>query len=204
MTTYYISVDVETASLIPNTYSLLSVGAVLMDDEGYEHTFHSVMGGIQTSDIDWEPTTYDWWIHPDQQDARHRINALASHVVPYKTQLLNAAEEFYDWLWAIKGEGGNLMFVGWPASFDYPYVQLFFKNAGLDNPFNYRTVDVKSYACGVLGLPFDCNRDQLPDWFEPVPEMPHDALSDAIAQAVVFGRLMNYREGNTWKNTKPQ
>jgi hypothetical protein len=99
----------------------------------------------------------------------------------------------------LKGEDGNLIFVGWPASFDYPYVQLLFKAAGLQNPFNYRTVDIKSYACGILGLPFDCNRDEFPDWFEPVSEYPHDALSDAIAQAVVFGRLMNYRNGNTWK-----
>jgi DNA polymerase III epsilon subunit-like protein len=194
MTTHYISVDVETASLIPNTYSLLSVGAVLVDEDGHDDYFHSVMGGIQTQDIEWEPETYDWWIHPDQTDARHRINALASHVIPYKTQLLNAAEDFYDWCMDIKGEENTLMFVGWPASFDYPYVQLFFKNAGLTNPFSYRTIDVKSYACGKLGLPFDCDRSAFPDWFEPKPEMPHDALSDAMAQAETFARLLDYEK----------
>lgn len=203
MTTYYISVDVEAASLVPHPYSLLSVGAVLMDGDGYENWFHEVIGGVKTSDVIWESDTYDWWTHPDQENARHRIDALASTVIPYKTQLLNTADTFWDWLMNIKGTDGNLMFVGWPASFDYPYIQLLFKNANLANPFNYRTVDVKSYACGILGLPFDCERSEFPDWFEPVPELPHDALSDAMAQAVVFGRLMNYRNGSTWKNTNP-
>jgi len=195
--TTYISIDVEAASLIPNTYSLLSVGAVIMDGEGYERNFHEVIGGVGTSDVEWEEDTYNWWTSIEQEDARHRIDALASSVVPYKTQLLNTADNFWDWCMNIGDP--NLMFVGWPASFDYPYIQLLFKAAGLKNPFNYRTIDVKSYACGILNLPFDCERSALPDWFEPRPELPHDALSDALAQAVVFGRLMNYREGVTWQ-----
>jgi DNA polymerase III epsilon subunit-like protein len=188
--TTYISVDVETASLVPRTYSLLSVGAVVVDD-ALETSFHSVIGGVNTSDVEWQPETYDWWIHPDQEDARHRINALASSVIPYKIQLLNVAEEFYDWLMAF--EEDNLMFVGWPASFDYPYCQLLFENAGLSNPFNYRTVDIKSFACGILGVPFDSPREDFPEWFQDKPELPHDALSDAIAQAKVFKKLIEHR-----------
>jgi hypothetical protein len=154
--------------------------------------FHEVIGGVDTPDVEWEQDTYNWWTAPEQENAKHRINALASSVVPYKTQLLNVADKFYDWLMTLGDD--NLLFVGWPASYDYPYIQLLFKAAGLPNPFSYRTVDVKSFACGILDLPFDAPRDAFPEWFQEKPELPHDALSDAIAQAVVFSRLLVHRE----------
>lgn len=188
--TTYVSVDVEAAALIPSTYSLLSVGAVVIEDN-YETTFHEVIGGVNTPDVEWEEDTHNWWTDFEQEDAKHRLNALAPSVVPYRTQILNTADNFHDWLLSLVDK--NLMFVGWPASFDYPYIQLLFKNAGLFNPFNYRTIDVKSFACGILGLPFDAARSDFPDWLEPKPEIPHDALSDAISQAEVFTKLLEYK-----------
>jgi DNA polymerase III epsilon subunit-like protein len=188
--TTYVSVDVEAASLVPNTFSLLSVGAVTVEHDT-NHMYHEVVGGTETADVFWEADTYDWWTDAEQELARTRLNTLAPSIVPYKTALLNMAEHFYDWLIDLDD---NLLFVAWPASYDYPFIQLLFKNAGLPNPFNYRTIDVKSYACGKLGLPFDCDRSEFPDWFEPKPEMPHDALSDAMAQAEIFGRLLDYQK----------
>ena len=183
----FVSVDVEAASLVPNTFSLLSVGACVIDET--DDSFHRVIGGTETPDVEWESETHAWWTHEDQADAMKRLNGRASSVIPYRTELLNVAEDFEIWL---KELDDNLFFVGWPASYDYPFIQLLFKNAGLKNPFNYRTIDVKSYACGKLGLDFGCERSEFPDWFYEEPIMPHDALSDAIAQAIVFSRLLDY------------
>ena len=185
----FISVDVEAASLIPNTFSLLSVGACVVDDPG--DYFHRVMAGTETPDVQWEQETHNWWTHEDQADAMKRLNGKASAIIPYRTEMLNVAEDFHTWLTELDDE---LLFVAWPASYDYPFIQLLFKNAGLKNPFSYRTVDVKSYACGILGLPFNAGHDEFPDFMDNKPEFPHDALSDAIAQAKVFAHLLDLGE----------
>lgn len=185
--TTYVSVDVEAASLVPNTNSLLSVGACAYDGDNNFNLYHRVIGGTQTNGVEWETSTYEWWTDFEQDAARKRLDALAPRVQPYGTELLNTAEDFYDWC---IGLDDNLLFVAWPASYDYPFIQLLFKNAAIPNPFNYRTVDVKSFACGVLGLEFDCDRSEFPEWFAEKPEFPHDALSDSIAQMHVFQKLV--------------
>jgi hypothetical protein len=185
--TIYISVDVEAASLVPNLYSLLSVGACIVDDPG--DCFHRIIAGTETPGVQWEPDTHDWWTHEDQADAMMRLNSKASAIIPYRTEILNVAEDFHTWLTELEDE---LFFVAWPASYDYPFIQLLFKNAWLKNPFNYRTIDIKSYACGKLGKDFGAGHDDFPEWMQDKPEFPHDALSDAIAQARVFSQLLDY------------
>lgn len=189
--TIYVSVDVEAASLIPRTTSLLSVGAVAMRENEEWELYHRVIAGTETNGVEWQSETHDWWTDIEQEVAKHRLNALAPATAPYGVELLNTAEEFYDWCIDLDD---NLLFVAWPASYDYPFIQLLFQNAGVPNPFNYRTIDVKSYGCGKLGLPFDCNRDEFPEWFYEKPEFPHDALSDALAQAYIFQKLLAYRK----------
>lgn len=182
----YISVDVETSSTIPNIRSLLSVGAVDCYDQLF--TFHGIISKTTDPDLFWDDDTYKWW--QSQEEARHRLDALAPTAIPRGTQILNVADDFYGWLQARADE--ELMFVGWPASFDYPFVQLLFQNAGLVCPFSYRTIDVKSYAVGKCGVEFNCSRDELPEFLQDKPEFPHDALSDAMCQAIQFRKLLEY------------
>lgn len=187
----YISVDVETTGLVPGVHSLLSVGAYhLVSGE----KFHGIISSTEShaDELVWEPSTYDWWMHKDQENARNRLSALEGIVnktIPYWTNHLNVAEDFHYWLQQFKGDR---IFVGWPASFDYPFIMNLFHRSDLQNPFNYRTLDVKSYACGKFNVPINCEREALPDWMFEEAEYPHDALSDAIMQAYTFIRLMNH------------
>lgn len=188
----YISVDVETAGLLPGHNSLLSVGAV--DCDNLDNTFHFVISSTDRNDLVWDESTYNWWFDYAQNEARQRLYAFESVVhrtMPYQHVSMNAAESFYDWCIDFDDV---LTFVGWPASFDYPFVQWLFKACDFTNPFHYRTMDIKSYICGVYGEEINCDRDQLPEWINDKPLYPHDALSDAIQQAKVFNKLRDVNQ----------
>ena len=198
--TTYISVDVETVGLVPGYHGLLSVGACLVNNIGEQ--FHEVICPLNTnfvgSFLNVDDDTLDWW--ETQEDANRRLNNKFFEVDrpniltvdDYLIRMQDVAVQFYDWLTTFESP---LMFVAWPASFDYPFIQHMFLSSDMENPFNYRTIDVKSYACGKLGLDFNAERTEFPDWLYEEPDFPHDALSDAIAQATVFTRLLEYNSG---------
>ena len=183
----YISVDVETTGLIPGYNSLLSVGAV--DCDNLENKFHVVLSSTDaySSRLVWDRGTKDWW--NSQEAAKERLNGQflgLDNQFTYNQMHKIAAGEFLKWLVQFED---TRFFVAWPASFDYPYIQHLFLNEGIESPFSYRTIDVKSYACGKFNLPFDAGHDDFPEWLNAKPEFPHDALSDAIQQAIVFNKL---------------
>lgn len=190
----YISVDVETTGLVPGFNSLLSVGAIDLETQ---RTFHFVLSSTTSfpTRLVWDKLTKEWWMN--QVDARNRLNSLfeiqRNNLMPYPSYNQNhkqCAEGFKEWLDFFEGDK---FFVAWPASFDYPYIQHLFLNEGIENPFNYRTIDVKSYACGKLGIPFEMGHDKIAEkypWLYEEPKYPHDALSDAITQCNVFQRLL--------------
>lgn len=183
----YFSVDVETTGLIPGHNDLLSVGVVHVESEA---TFHEIIVDTNYPGLTWDTETWNWWNDIEQRDAKTRMTDLCSTLrrhAPYEANLMNVSEALYDWLLQYNGDK---FFVAWPASFDYPYIQHLFLRANLGNLFNYRTIDIKSYACGKLGLPFNAGHNEFPEWLYEKPEYPHDALSDAIAQANVFKRLI--------------
>lgn len=202
--TTYVSVDVETVGLVPGYHGLLSVGACLVNNIGEQ--FHEVICPLNTNEIfnflNVDIDTLDWW--DTQPAANRRLNSQyfqeghsdrpnIVHLDDYLKSLDLVALQFAVWLAKFDRP---LMFVAWPASFDYPFIQHMFHSSNVENPFNYRTIDVKSYACGKLGIDFNANRSEFPDWLYEEPEFPHDALSDAIAQAIVFTRLLEYNNGS--------
>lgn len=186
----YISVDVETTGTIPGFHSLLSVGACVSDERADNglNTFHHVISGTDDETLNWDMDTYEWWHHPDQKLALDRLNGLAN-VFPesHYSRLTECAYAFADWL--VQFDPPRF-FVAWPSSFDYPFIQSMFNVANTTNLFTYRTIDIKSYACGKLNLDFNCGHNDFPDWMLERPEFPHDALSDSISQLGVFNKLL--------------
>lgn len=190
----YISVDVETTGLVPGFNSLLSVGAIDIESK---RTFQYIISHTTSfnSRLVWDKSTKEWW--HEQYDASVRIRKLydiqhhsAMPPTSYNQNHKECAEHFKEWLDYFQGDK---FFVAWPASFDYPYIQHLFLNEGIENPFNYRTIDVKSYACGKLDIPFEMGHNAIAEkypWLYEEPKYPHDALSDAITQANVFERLL--------------
>jgi hypothetical protein len=83
-------------------------------------------------------------------------------------------------------------FVAWPVSFDFPMLQNFFYRFGVKWPFHYRSLDVKSYMCGKMGVDISASRDALPEGLWIDPEDAHNPYADALAQAQTFNALREY------------
>jgi len=161
--TSYFSVDVETTGTVPGYHSLLSVGAVEIESGD---TFHRIMACVDshTNSLTWDASTMEWWNSNEQEQARLRLRALlgeTNRLIDYGILMLNAAEDFFHWVNEYPGEH---IFVGWPASFDYPFVQHLFLKSGYTSPFSHRTFDIKSFAAGKFNVEIEASRDALPDF----------------------------------------
>ena len=178
----YIHVDVETTSTNTANALVLSIGAI---EEESQETFHRVFHHVDNEQLSWDKGTWDWWHHPDQEQARLRM---IEKYEKHQTSPHNAAHDFHNWVQKFNN-GQPPTFCAWPASFDYPLVVEFLWAYELPSPFHYRTLDVKSYLCGKLGIDIDAPRTAFPQWAEENPQFPHDALSDAIAQMEVFRKV---------------
>lgn len=189
----YISVDVETSGLLVGEFYLLSVGAV--DCDNLDNQFHEVLMPFEARDIHWDKDTKAWWDTQEAASLRltEQWNLQYSDVKPQPWEVFEpACKRFEIWLSQFETP---IFFVAWPASFDYPWVQNWFFETETVNPFSYRTIDVKSYACGKLGIDFNVSHEEMPALMNETPEFPHDALSDAIAQAKVFNSLRKFNSG---------
>jgi DNA polymerase III epsilon subunit-like protein len=184
----YFSVDVETAGRVPGRHDLLSVGIVEVATGRELYVVSSVLGTPEA--IRWERDTFLWWV--TDPEARDELPQLFAE--PVKLSPQSMANEIANFVTSFEGPR---TFVGWPASFDYPFIAELFASANetsffaaVPNPFHHRTVDVKSWACGKFGVPIDATRDQLPGFLNERSERPHHALHDARAQANVFRKLL--------------
>jgi len=180
MSITFFSVDVETTSTNPFKGQLLSVGIVPINGDTLE-----VYDGIHIP-VEYDPdgyidgSTYDWWRQQGDEafqaawDIENRLS---------KTAAAAAASNF------VNRFSDNLkerVFCANPVSFDYPWLQKLFAETGTENPWNHRTVCMRSMYFGITGGVWGENRE-AGNWHHS--ELPHHALSDAQAQAYDFVKM---------------
>ncbi len=180
----YISVDIEAAGPVPSEYSMLSLGACLVD--ALETTFY----------IELRPTT-------------ERFISEALHVSGLSLERLRAtgyepAEAMAllrDWVLRV-ASGRRPVFVGFNATFDWSFVNWYFHVYLGENPFGIGALDIKAYYMGLTGCAWtETTSAQLPPSFRPSRRQTHNALDDAIAQAEIFAKMIEVkRRGNTQNN----
>ena len=124
----FISVDVETSGPIPGEYSLLMIGACLVDDPGVNFTSK---------------------LKPVGDKADPKALAVAGLSL---TELAVTGEEpaaamtrFRDWTDTVCGADGLPVFVGFNAAFDWSFVNYYFHRFVRMNPFGFAALDIKSY-----------------------------------------------------------
>ena len=172
----FISVDVETSGPVPGLYALLSIGACVVDQE--DKTFYIELcppdkalilpGAVAATGIDMD---------------RLRKEGVDPAV---------AAAEFASWICQVSGDI-RPVFAAFNAPFDWPFVNDLFVRIGVDNPFGYTALDMKAFYMGLSGCSWDETRSsRLPEALQPSPVREHHALDDAVAQAMVFGKMLNY------------
>ena len=85
-------------------------------------------------------------------------------------------------------------FVAFPVAFDFAWVNAYFHMFGIDNPFGYQGIDIKSYGMALLGRQFRyMNSDSWPKHWRPTNPFPHRALDDAYEQGLQFRAMLGDR-----------
>jgi DNA polymerase III epsilon subunit-like protein len=172
----YISVDVETSGPNPADCSLLSIGACLVEDPA--RSFY----------VELQPT-------------RPRVDAAATAVHGLSLERLQAEgkpaveamRRFADWIEGVAA-GARPVFVGFNAPFDWMFVADYFHHYLGRNPFGHSALDIKAFYMGATLVPF--SNTSLADLIARFPELHalgHNALQDAIDQASVFRRILEWR-----------
>jgi hypothetical protein len=175
----YISVDVETDGPIPGPNSMLSIGAAAFLEIGpHEATFSANLE--QLPDASPDPATMQWW--STQPEAWERS----------RTDLESAAEamrRFVAWLEAT-AQGRKLVFVGYPAGFDFLFVYWYLIRFVGQSPFSFSALDIKTLGMTVLGCGYrEVSKRTLEPYGSDRPH-PHVAVEDAIEQGELFQNLL--------------
>lgn len=165
-----ISVDVETSGPIPGEYSMLSIGACLVDTP---------------------ETSFERTLKPLNRNADPEALAVTGLSLEELEQ--NGAEprqamtEFNAWVKAACCEGDVPVFVGLNAPFDWSFVNYYFHRFHGENPFGFTALDIKAYYMGVVGCSWrDTRSSAMARRLYPAQRGNHNAVQDAVYQAELF------------------
>jgi ribonuclease T len=170
----YISVDVETAGPNPGRYSLLTIGACLVED--HANGFYVELQPVSDDVIPEALAVSGLSMDELRQNGRRPEDAMA---------------ELDDWVGRVTPAGSQPVFVGFNAPFDWMFVNDWFHRFLGRNPFGHRALDIKAYAMGREGGVFaDTSLAALVERWGGTPTLTHHALEDARVQADLFARLL--------------
>ena len=177
MNEIYLSVDIEADGPIPGDYSMLSLGSAAYDEsENLVSTFTvniaPLEGAKQHAD------TMDFWkANPEAWEAVHMNQQPPAA----------AMGEYAAWLDSLTvGTESSLVFVDYPAVFDFAFVHWYLIHFLGHDPFGFCALDIKTYAMAALDSKFvETVKSNMPaQWLSR--EHKHLALEDALEQGELF------------------
>lgn len=174
----YVSTDIETDGPVPGAHSMLSFGsAAYLADKTLVGTFSANLETLP--DATGHPATMEWWKTQPAAWAACRENLQPPE---------RALPDYAAWL---KKLPGRVVFVGYPAVFDFMFICWYLHRFAGENPFSFSALDIKSYAMAVLKTKFTATvkRNMPKEWFDPLPHT-HLALDDALEQGALFCNLL--------------
>ena len=170
----YVSVDVETAGPAPAKYSLLSIGACLVDDP--DQAFY----------IELQPLSMNT-----------RPEALSIHQISLERLAregvapAEAMSRFAEWLAAAISPDQNPVFVSFNAPFDWMFVADYFHRFLGQNPFGHSALDLKALYMGLTGAPWShTSMRYVAPRYLGNRRLSHHAAQDALDQAEMFRRML--------------
>lgn len=194
--TFFVT-DIETSGVDPTHDVIFSIGCVVVTFDGecatidanYFYETIDQSEWIQASD--WFSTVMDpqstlsWWLRQpiDVQKAAWRGEGV-------RFREREVASMFCDF---VAGMTAHLttkpVFAASPASFDKPFVDKLLRDAGEKDPFDYRTLCVRSMAFGNHGGMAWGNNG-----WQHRSQAPHHALYDAYGAALDLQKLLSDRD----------
>ncbi len=177
MTDTYISVDIEAAGPVPGEYSMLSLGACVVDAN--EQSFY-----VELKPINWN---YD----PEALE----ISGLdMESLMQTGAEPAEAMALFEAWIKRVTPAGSAPVFVGYPVAFDWMFVAYYFHRYLKHNPFGYAGLDVKSLYMGMTGRGWtETRRPEMTEVARLGVKLTHNAREDAVLQGELFSHLLAQR-----------
>lgn len=175
----YISVDIEAAGPFPGAYSMLTVGACLVDrpDVSFEANL--------------KPTTVAFDV------AALKVTGLSLETLAETGEPPEIAMgRFVDWIEGLSEPDAQPVFVGLNAAFDWAFVNHYFLTYIGRNPFGFAPLDIKALYMGATGCAWrDARSSEMRRHLHAELEGDHVALTDALAQAELFRRILEVLPG---------
>lgn len=177
--TFYLSVDVETDGMCPGVNSMLSLGAVMLNEAGDE------IGQFSENLI-----PLAWPAHPDHETMKwwesHQEAYAKATENPEQASLV--MHNFREWVESFEG---RVIFIGYPVTFDFTFVWWYLWSFTGGAPFTHGGMDLKSVASVLLDTPYyDSRKANWPqNWFPEENEHSHIAVEDAREQAYSWVKM---------------
>lgn len=170
-----IMVDIETTGTDATHSAMIQLAAV---------RFNIREGAIDTSSFFkkglaipygryWEEDTRKWW---------GKMPTLRDEILAAAQPPARVMEEFQKWI--VSGYMANEPYRFWakPMSFDWPFVDSYFKQFDVINPMSFReAIDMRTYLRGVLNT-WDLEEVTRFEKSVPFQGREHDGLCDALHQ----------------------
>jgi len=185
-------IDIECSGPVPALYDMISLGCVPVEGPA-PHTVSDERFYVEI-----RPTA------PRVDEGAMAVNGLDLERLRTEGQdlgdALAALDRFVERaMHRSVADGGEAVFVGHNAPFDWSFVSYAYHAVGRPNPFGYKALDTKALAMGVLGLHWlDSSKEVLArhlDLPEVEAEQVHRADYDAWYQAHILARLLDTMEG---------
>ncbi len=171
----YISIDIETSGPIPPVFSMLSLGACLVDNPKlhFYEEFKPLNDNYLTEAME----------HNDLSFGILKQTGLEPDI---------AMSEFEKWILNVSQDKKPFM-LGFNSPFDWQFINYYFHAFLGRNPLGIATPDIKSYYMGRFKTDFsETSKSRIPKIFLPGNLNQHNALYDAIEQAEIFRRIKEF------------
>lgn len=170
----FVSVDIEADGPIPGDYSMVSLGACLVDNP--EVGFYIEIKPISDKFI---------------PEAIGVTELDRNRLIADGTEPQVAMQQFADWIQKMCGAEGRPVFVAFNATFDWMFAHWYFEHFLGQDPFGISGWDIKAYYAGVAKkyLWAETSKNKLDKEFLSARPHTHNALDDAREQAEIFERL---------------
>jgi ribonuclease T len=176
-TEVYISVDVEASGPFPPTFSMLSIGACVV--ERPEATFYGELKPISEQVV---------------AEAIKVVGKPLEHFTKNGREPKVVIADFEEWIKSIS-RGGTPVFVGFNAAYDWAFANWYFHTYLGRNPFGVSPLDIKSYFMGLTSSSWEDTRSsRIPNAFKGPAVQTHNALDDAKSQAQMFERMLRHAQ----------